>query len=81
MVELVDGKTVNRPGPGGPGRRPDQAHGEGVEFNDLAALEAALATGRRGRVLTEPVMTNSCMVLPARASTTGCAPDAPPARC
>jgi glutamate-1-semialdehyde 2,1-aminomutase len=35
-----------------------------VEFNDLAAVEAALAKGDVAAVLTEPVMTNSCMVLP-----------------
>ena len=35
-----------------------------VEFNDLAAVEAALQTGEIAAVLTEPVMTNSCMVLP-----------------
>lgn len=35
-----------------------------VEFNDLDALEAALAKGDVAAVLAEPVMTNSCMVLP-----------------
>ena len=35
-----------------------------VEFNDLDGLEAALATGDVAAVLTEPVMTNCCMVLP-----------------
>jgi glutamate-1-semialdehyde 2,1-aminomutase len=35
-----------------------------VEFNDLAAVDAALAAGDVAAVLTEPVMTNSCMVLP-----------------
>ncbi|GAB1364691.1 aspartate aminotransferase family protein [Rhodobacter sp.] len=34
------------------------------EFNDLAAVEAALAKGDIAAILTEPVMTNSCMVLP-----------------
>jgi glutamate-1-semialdehyde 2,1-aminomutase len=35
-----------------------------VEFNDLAALEAALAPGDVACVLAEPVMTNVGMVLP-----------------
>ena len=35
-----------------------------VEFNDLAAVEAALQTGEVAAVLTEPVLTNCCMVLP-----------------
>jgi glutamate-1-semialdehyde 2,1-aminomutase len=35
-----------------------------VEFNDIAAVEAALKTGEIAAILTEPVMTNSCMVLP-----------------
>ena len=36
-----------------------------VEFNDLQALEAALSTSEIACVLTEPVLTNSSMVLPA----------------
>jgi glutamate-1-semialdehyde 2,1-aminomutase len=35
-----------------------------IEFNDAAALEAALATGEYACVLAEPVMTNVGMVLP-----------------
>jgi glutamate-1-semialdehyde 2,1-aminomutase len=35
-----------------------------VEFNDLDALEAALADETVAVVLAEPVMTNCCMVLP-----------------
>ncbi|MGB8814108.1 MAG: aminotransferase class III-fold pyridoxal phosphate-dependent enzyme, partial [Paracoccaceae bacterium] len=62
MVTLADGKTVNRPGLVG------QVTDLGltaicVEFNDSAAVEAALATGDVAAILTEPVMTNSCMVL------------------
>lgn len=34
------------------------------EFNDLAGVEAALAKGDVAAILTEPVLTNSCMVLP-----------------
>ena len=35
-----------------------------IEFNDLAALEAALAQGDVACVLAEPAMTNIGMVLP-----------------
>ncbi|SFU97548.1 aspartate aminotransferase family protein [Pseudoduganella namucuonensis] len=40
------------------------AHTVVVEFNDLAALDAALAAGDVACVLAEPVMTNIGMVLP-----------------
>jgi glutamate-1-semialdehyde 2,1-aminomutase len=36
-----------------------------VEFNDLDALDRELAHGDVACVIAEPVMTNSCMVLPA----------------
>ena len=36
-----------------------------VEFNDLAAVEVALATGEVAAILTEPALTNCAMVLPA----------------
>jgi glutamate-1-semialdehyde 2,1-aminomutase len=63
MVELSDGVTVNRAGL--LGQVADLTLGAVcVEFNDLAAVEAALAQGDVAAVLTEPVMTNSCMVLP-----------------
>ena len=63
MVELRDGKTQSRQGL--VGQFADLAEGAvAVEFNDLAAVEAALKTGDVAAVLTEPVMTNSCMVLP-----------------
>ncbi len=63
MVELRDGKTQSRQGL--VGQFADLAEGAvAVEFNDLAAVEAALKTGEIAAVLTEPVMTNSCMVLP-----------------
>ncbi|MEQ1685000.1 MAG: aspartate aminotransferase family protein [Burkholderiaceae bacterium] len=41
------------------------AHTVVVEFNDLAALEGALAEGDVAMVLAEPAMTNIGMVLPA----------------
>ncbi|SEO11801.1 glutamate-1-semialdehyde 2,1-aminomutase [Gemmobacter aquatilis] len=63
MVELQGGKTANRQGL--VGQITDLSHtATCVEFNDLAAVEAALLTGEIAAVLTEPVMTNSCMVLP-----------------
>ena len=65
MVTLDDdGQTVNRPGLLGQAAdlRPVAAC---AEFNDLASVEAHLKTGTIAAILTEPVMTNSCMVLPA----------------
>jgi glutamate-1-semialdehyde 2,1-aminomutase len=63
MVCLQHGATVARPGLVGQGF--DLTEGAVcVEFNDLAAVEDALATGEVAAILTEPVMTNSCMVLP-----------------
>lgn len=63
MVRLQDGRPVNRPGLAGEFRDLTQAT-RVVEFNDIAALEAALAHGDVACVITEPVLTNSCMVLP-----------------
>lgn len=63
MVELVDGKPANRPGL--VGQVQDLTRAATVaEFNDLAAVEALLKQGDIAAILTEPVMTNSCMVLP-----------------
>ena len=57
------GRTVARPGLVGQGF--DLTQGAVcVEFNDLAAVEQALVQGDVAAILTEPVMTNSCMVLP-----------------
>jgi glutamate-1-semialdehyde 2,1-aminomutase len=63
FVDLIDGQQVQRPSLLG------QVHDitattRVVEFNDLAALEAALAPGDVACVLAEPVMTNIGMVLP-----------------
>jgi glutamate-1-semialdehyde 2,1-aminomutase len=63
MVELSEGATVTRAGMVGQVSNPAE-HAVVVEFNDLAALQAALATGDVAAVLAEPVMTNCCMVLP-----------------
>lgn len=63
MVALHDGQTTARPSLVGQGF--DLTEGAVcVEFNDLAAVEDALAQGDIAAILTEPVMTNSCMVLP-----------------
>jgi glutamate-1-semialdehyde 2,1-aminomutase len=63
MVALHEGRTVARAGLVGQGF--DLTEGAiCVEFNDLSAVEDALATGEVAAILTEPVMTNSCMVLP-----------------
>lgn len=64
MVTLDGGRTINRPGLLG---QFADLTGSAVccEFNDLAGVEAALKAGDVAAILTEPVMTNSCMVLPA----------------
>jgi glutamate-1-semialdehyde 2,1-aminomutase len=64
MVELGSGgQTQNRAGL--LGQVADLTLGAvACEFNDLAEVEAALAQGDVAAILTEPVMTNSCMVLP-----------------
>jgi glutamate-1-semialdehyde 2,1-aminomutase len=63
MVTLDSSKTINRPGL--LGQFADlTASAACCEFNDLAGVEAALAKGDVAAILTEPVMTNSCMVLP-----------------
>ena len=63
FVDIVDGRPVQR------GSLLGQVHDLTehtvvVEFNDLAALEAALAPGDVACVLAEPVMTNIGMVMP-----------------
>ena len=70
MVALEEGRTVARPGL--VGQITDLSAGAvAVEFNDLGAVEAELATGEIAAILTEPVMTNSCMVLPEAGFLTG----------
>jgi glutamate-1-semialdehyde 2,1-aminomutase len=63
FVTLKNGKTVNSPGLLGQVNDLTQT-AVACEFNDLAGVEAALAKGDVAAILTEPVMTNSCMVLP-----------------
>ena len=63
FVTLLGGITVNRPGLLGQCADLSQS-AVCCEFNDLAAVETALARGDVAAILTEPVMTNSCMILP-----------------
>lgn len=63
FVALVDGVARNRPGM--LGQTADLTeYARVVEFNDLPALQRELAHGDVACVITEPVMTNCCMVLP-----------------
>jgi glutamate-1-semialdehyde 2,1-aminomutase len=63
FVRLVHGRAVNRPGL--LGQFDDLTRQTRVvEFNDVAALTAALTERDVACVITEPVMTNTCMVLP-----------------
>ena len=63
MVTLEAGRTITRPGL--LGQFADLSlSAVCCEFNDLAGVAAALAAGDVAAILTEPVMTNSCMVLP-----------------
>lgn len=63
FVALQDGHLRNRPGLAGEVRDVTE-HTRAVEFNDIAALDAALADEEVALVLAEPVMTNCGMVLP-----------------
>lgn len=63
VVMAADGATMPRPGQ--VGRPHDPARTTVVvEFNDITAVEHALAQGDIACVLTEPVLTNAGMVLP-----------------
>ncbi len=64
FVDLVDGRPTQRASLLGQVHDLLE-HTVVVEFNDLPALEAALASGDVACVLAEPVMTNIGMVLPA----------------
>jgi glutamate-1-semialdehyde 2,1-aminomutase len=63
FVDLVDGKPVQRASLLGQVHDLTE-HTVVVEFNDLAALEAALSKGDVACVLAEPAMTNIGMVSP-----------------
>lgn len=63
FVTLENGRARNRPGLVGEVRDVTE-NTRVVEFNDVAALEAALKSEDVALVLAEPVMTNCGMVLP-----------------
>lgn len=63
LVRLREGQTVHRPGLLGQARNLAKAS-RVVPFNDLAALERALASEDVAALLCEPAMTNIGMVLP-----------------
>ena len=62
-VRGADGRTVAREGNVGPAVDPGETT-RAIEFNDLAALEEALADRQIAVVLAEPAMTNMGIVLP-----------------
>jgi glutamate-1-semialdehyde 2,1-aminomutase len=64
FVRLAGGKAVHRPGLVGQAADLTQSTVV-VEFNDIPALEKALSANDIACVITEPVLTNSCMVPPA----------------
>ncbi|MBK5332783.1 MAG: aspartate aminotransferase family protein [Ilumatobacteraceae bacterium] len=59
----ADGRTISRPGNLGEAFDPSTTTVV-VPFNDLGALEAALATGEIACVLAEPALTNIGIVMP-----------------
>ncbi|MGE0211457.1 MAG: aspartate aminotransferase family protein [Parvibaculaceae bacterium] len=63
FLTIRDGRAVADPGLIGSGFDPANV-AKVIEFNDVAALEEALAPGDVACVLAEPVMTNCGMVLP-----------------
>jgi glutamate-1-semialdehyde 2,1-aminomutase len=63
FITLKDGVAGARPGNIGPAVNPATTT-RVIEFNDIAALEAALAPGDVACVLAEPVMTNIGIVHP-----------------
>ena len=63
FVRLVNGRVVHRPGLLGQVTDLTQL-ARVVEFNDVDGLRRELAHGDVACVITEPVLTNSCMVLP-----------------
>jgi glutamate-1-semialdehyde 2,1-aminomutase len=63
FVKLKGGNTAHKPGLVGQVADLTQ-NTVAVEFNDIPALEKALARKDIACVITEPVLTNSCMVLP-----------------
>jgi len=65
LVELVDGLVIPVPANVGPPVAPRQTT-KVIEFNDVRALEEALAPRDVAAVLAEPAMTNRGIILPER---------------
>ena len=63
LVRVVNGKVVPREGSMPPPVDPEITT-KVIEFNDLPALEQALASGEVAAVLMEPAMTNCGIILP-----------------
>ena len=63
MLDMLDGKAVNRTSLLGQVQDLTQ-HSISVPFNDIAAVERALANSDIAALLTEPALTNCGMVLP-----------------
>ncbi len=63
FVRLDNGRPANKRGLAGEYRDLSR-HSKVIEFNDIPALEAALADHDVACVVTEPVLTNCCMVEP-----------------
>jgi glutamate-1-semialdehyde 2,1-aminomutase len=63
-IAAPDGTTMTRPGNVGPAV-PVEHTTRAVEWNNLAAVEEALAHGDVAAILTEPALTNIGIVLPA----------------
>jgi len=63
LVDLRDGRVVSRIGNIGAPVNPSDTT-KAIEFNDVSALEAALAPGDVACVLAEPAMTNCGIILP-----------------
>jgi glutamate-1-semialdehyde 2,1-aminomutase len=63
LAELDDGRIGPNPGSIGPPVDPSLTT-KLIEFNDVPALEAALAPGDVAAVLAEPAMTNQGIILP-----------------
>ncbi len=63
FVHLDNGRPANKRGLAGEFRDLTE-HTKIVEFNDIAALQAALGGRDVACVITEPVLTNCCMVMP-----------------
>ena len=65
LIVLENGRVVPRTGNIGPPADPEETT-KAIEFNDIGALERALAPGDVACALMEPAMTNRGIILPDR---------------